>query len=362
MTAAGAFGMMVFDAALYAARRRYAETARAWRDPWFFANRRFWRGSPLFGNAFGDSDSARHVAVEMGDPTGGGRYEVLEDDADERADDSEEDDENRNQPSTSATSSSFPVRRLRRRAKLVTSIKLEDVRAEDDAAEDDVRDDDVGSGSGSRGSADFSRRRSVSSARPAVAVASATAAVVVARVVDGVTVSAHDGQVLALLGHAGSGASETLEVMSGRRPAIGGFGGISRRARPRALVPRAFRRLRRSVSLARRTRRFVDPEGTPRVRRACTQADDIVGVGDGDERVPRVRVRGGQRRDGGVAPRSRFRGGPRAQHAGGKSGPRGEEGASSGVGVRGRGASVRDEDHGDGDGSDPRWRGSRGPP
>ena len=41
-------------------------------------------------------------------------------------------------------------------------------------------------------------------------------------VVDGVTVSAHDGQVLALLGHAGSGASETLEVMSGRRPRSAG--------------------------------------------------------------------------------------------------------------------------------------------
>ena len=223
MTAAGAFGMMVFDAALYAAATWYAETARAWRDPWFFANRRFWRGSPLFGNAFVDSDSARHVAVEMGDPTGGGRYEVLEDDADAGADDSEheEEDENRNQPSTSATSSSVPVRRLRRRAKLVTSIKLEDVRAEDDAAEDDVRDDDV-VGSGSRGSRGFfsstlglvgasrgrRRVRDRGSRRRAV--------------VDGVTVSAHDGQVLALLGHAGSGASETLEVMSGRRPRSAG--------------------------------------------------------------------------------------------------------------------------------------------
>ena len=159
----------------------------------------------------------------MGDPTGGGRYEVLEDDADAGADDSEheEEDENRNQPSTSATSSSVPVRRLRRRAKLVTSIKLEDVRAEDDAAEDDVRDDDV-VGSGSRGSRGFfsstlglvgasrgrRRVRDRGSRRRAV--------------VDGVTVSAHDGQVLALLGHAGSGASETLEVMSGRRPRSAG--------------------------------------------------------------------------------------------------------------------------------------------
>ena len=68
-------------------------------------------------------------------------------------------------------------------------------------------------------------------------------------VVDGVTVSAHDGQVLALLGHAGSGASETLEVMSGRRPRSAGSMEPRRCRRPRALVPRAFRRLRRSVSL-----------------------------------------------------------------------------------------------------------------
>ena len=80
-------------------------------------------------------------------------------------------------------------------------------------AEDDVRDDDV-VGSGSRGSRGFfsstlglvgasrgrRRVRDRGSRRRAV--------------VDGVTVSAHDGQVLALLGHAGSGASETLEVMS----------------------------------------------------------------------------------------------------------------------------------------------------
>ena len=236
LTAAGAFGMMVFDAALYAALAWYAETARAWRDPWFFARRRFWRGSPIFGNAFGDSDAARHVAVEMGDPTRGGRYEVLDENAlanDAEDDEEDEEDEDRDDDrdgdeaaATSAATSAAtaPRSRLvrgirRRRARLVTSIKLEDVRAEDDAAEDDVCDDDVHVGSPPRGflsstlglvrsSRRRRRRRDGGSRRRAV--------------VDGVTVSAHDGQVLALLGHAGSGASETLEVMSGRRPRSAG--------------------------------------------------------------------------------------------------------------------------------------------
>ena len=357
MTAAGAFGMMVFDAALYAAATWYAETARAWRDPWFFANRRFWRGSPLFGNAFGDSDSARHVAVEMGDPTGGGRYEVLEDDADAGADDSEheEEDENRNQPSTSATSSSVPVRRLRRRAKLVTSIKLEDVRAEDDAAEDDVRDDDV-VGSGSRGSRGFfsstlglvgasrgrRRVRDRGSRRRAV--------------VDGVTVSAHDGQVLALLGHAGSGASETLEVMSGRRPRSAGsmefrgapvparwsparFGASvglcpSRDALEGLLTPRehlafAARVHRQTISSASASamnafHAFASAEDRDATEGLLREA----GLGEGHApNTPVESLDPGARRALQVA-----------------------------LAFVGAALPVREEDHGDGDGSDPRWR------
>ena len=79
MSAAAALGVLVLDAFAYAFAAWYVRRAREkGGDFWFAFRKRYWRGSKLFGDAFSDSDAKRHeVAVEMDDPSRGGRYEVI---------------------------------------------------------------------------------------------------------------------------------------------------------------------------------------------------------------------------------------------------------------------------------------------
>lgn len=206
LTAAGAFGMLVLDAWLYAVVAWYAESARRWNDAWFPFRREFWLGTPLLFHDLSrvrDDGDASTLRVEMEDPTRGGRIEVLLDDV-------------AIETETDATPRSAASRRTR---PIPTSVRLVDVYASDDSSDAPLSSlsslsSDGGSGRGRRDArclpslfegakspAHGKRRRNV---------------------VDGVTLSAYDGQVLALLGHSGSGKSAMLELMYGQRVRTGG--------------------------------------------------------------------------------------------------------------------------------------------
>jgi len=188
-------------------------------------------------------DSGDGVAVEMDDPTQGGRVEVLLEDVFSSGSGgaaSEEEEPHHAQPQQ-------PQHRLQHRAPRLTlapSVKLVDVYASDEVSSSSSATagaGDVNNGSSSSGGGGgvgggggggfrclpslFGRRSSSSSSAPRSIKGHRHRH----NVVDGVTLSAYDGQVLALLGHSGSGKSALLELMSGQRPRSGGemdvFGG-----------------------------------------------------------------------------------------------------------------------------------------
>jgi ABC-type multidrug transport system fused ATPase/permease subunit len=214
LTAAGAFGMLVLDTLIYAALAWYAESARQWGDAAFMFRREFWLGTPLLTGvggpvhyvqtAGGGGDGERSVAVEMEDPTQGGRVEVLLDDADDGAGNG-----------GVFSSSAAPRRRPRPQTHLAPSIKLVDVFATDEVSEKTPN--TSGGGGGGFGGGGGNKSSTWGTCLPSLCGGNKSSSTVKSgggkyrrNVVDGVTLSAYDGQVLALLGHSGSGKSALL--------------------------------------------------------------------------------------------------------------------------------------------------------
>ena len=248
MSAAAALGVLVLDAFAYAFAAWYVRRAREkGGDFWFAFRKRYWRGSKLFGDAFSDSDAKRHeVAVEMDDPSRGGRYEVIgfdEEDAEGETAEAEaeaeaEADEDGSQvadgPSRS-TAAHLPSSARTGPPALAPAIQLERVCALADPPGGWASDGGgpVGTPSGGGGASFLPNPRafftSLLGGSPSRG-APGTHAVGFggpplgrrSRVVDGVTLSVSTGQCLALLGHSGSGASAILDVAAGRRPRSSG--------------------------------------------------------------------------------------------------------------------------------------------
>ena len=125
ITALEAFFLLLFDAIVYALVALYVENAKRWGDGTFMFRRQFWRGGgALFGGGGGAGDIGAAVALEMEDPSMGGRVEVLLEDVligeeDESVAAAGE--------GASASASAAPATARRRRRRLEPTVKLVDV-------------------------------------------------------------------------------------------------------------------------------------------------------------------------------------------------------------------------------------------
>jgi ABC-type multidrug transport system fused ATPase/permease subunit len=218
LTAAGAFAMLVLDTVLYAAAAWYAESARQWGDHGFMFRRVYWlgRGAPLLPSLDGGG-GGESASMEMEDPTQGGRVEVFL-----NGDSSLDDDRQLSitEPisggvSSASPSSSSDMPRLQRRSHRLSPARAPAVKLVDVFAVRDHRSGNLGGGGGGDRGGDRGR---VTKCIPSLlggksSASSARSGGGRRNVIDGVTLSAYDGQVLALLGHSGSGKSALLEVM-----------------------------------------------------------------------------------------------------------------------------------------------------